>query len=128
MNTVPADAIATESSDNLQPCIETETAKPQTSEHYDLDACDLEDCLKDVIVKQSAFVTATEVLCAKVQKIKLQAEKDLILMEQVRRQYDENISVFRDEVHLNIGGVRFTTSKETLLAEPDNFFACMVRR
>lgn len=121
-STVPADAIP----DNLRPCIETMLA--HISDSHELDGCDLEDCLKDVLVKQSAFVAATEMLCAKVQKIKLQTEKDLILMEQVRKQYEENISVFSNEVHLNIGGARFTTSKETLLAEPDNFFACMVRR
>ncbi len=121
-STVPADAIP----DNLRPCIETMLA--HISDSGELDGCDLEDCLKDVLVKQSAFVAATEMLCAKVQKIKLQTEKDLILMEQVRKQYEENISVFSNEVHLNIGGARFTTSKETLLAEPDSFFACMVRR
>jgi hypothetical protein len=124
--TVSADGIAAESSDNLHPC--TESAKPQAADDHDLDGYDLEDCMKDVLIKQSAFVTASAILCAKVQKVKLQTEKDIILMEQVRKHYEENVSVFSKEVHLNIGGARFTTSKETLLAEPDNFFACMVRR
>jgi hypothetical protein len=121
-----ADAVVAESSENLQPAPDTTIL--QTENDPCLDRCELEDCLRDVQIKQSAFVKATETLCAKVQRIKLQVEKDIILMEQVRKQYEENIAIFSDEVHLNIGGARFTTSKETLLAEPDNFFACMVRR
>jgi hypothetical protein len=90
--------------------------------------CDLEECLRDVLSQQAVFVKATEMLCEKVKKIQIQTGNDMILMEHVRKKYEKNISVFSNEVHLNIGGARFTTSKDTLLAEPDNFFACMVRR
>ena len=61
-------------------------------------------------------------------RIQAQTTKDMILMDEVRKRYEGNIASFCNEIHLNIGGSKFTTTKDTLLAEPDNFFACMIRR
>ncbi len=61
-------------------------------------------------------------------RIQKQTENDMILMDEVRKRFEGYIARFSNEVRLNIGGTKFTTSKETLLAEPDNFFACMIRR
>jgi hypothetical protein len=82
----------------------------------------------EVLFQQDESVKASRQLCSAIEGMKKQIQEDLILMDEVRKYYEKNIFEFQDEIKLNVGGTRFTTSKATLLTARDSFFSCMMRR
>ena len=88
----------------------------------------LSDCINEVKSLNLALTSASEKMMSAAERVLMQTEKDVILMDEVRKRFELYTADFSNDVNLNVGGVRFTTSKDTLLAEPDNFFACMIRR
>ena len=92
------------------------------------DPSTLSECIQHVLNLQCELKKAGDRMLAVANRIQAQTTKDMILMDEVRKRYEGNIASFCNEIHLNIGGSKFTTTKDTLLAEPDNFFACMIRR
>ncbi len=88
----------------------------------------LSECIQEVKSLATAVAQAGDKMFDLAEKSRDRTERDVVLMDNVRNRFEKIASCFSNEVHLNIGGTRFTTSKDTLLAEPDSFFACMIRR
>ena len=91
----------------------------------DLNESSIKICATKIVALQGTLIRLSSLLCDEIQRVSDRVSKDVVIMDSVRRKYEDNIVQLQGQVNLNVGGAKFTTSTETLLAVPDSFsLAC----